>query len=193
MGSSSRSGKPDPPAGGASLATADLITIGRVAAPHGLRGELRVVLETDFPQRFAGLRTAYLVHRGRVQAVTIAGYRPHRGGLLLTIEGVGDPEAARRLRGAAVAVPREAVVPLGADEYYVFELMGLTARTSSGRVLGVVTEILRGPAHDIYVVEGEGRTVLIPAVRQVVRRVDRAAGEITVELPEGLEEPRRAH
>jgi 16S rRNA processing protein RimM len=156
-------------------------------APHGVRGEVRVRLETDFPRRFEGLREAYLVHRAAVTPIVIAGQRPHRGGLLLRIVGITDANAAARLRGAEIAVGRDAVVPLGPDEYYVFEVIGLRVLTADGRVLGRVSEVLRAPGNDVYVVRGERGEVLVPALRTVVRRVDRAAGEMIVELPPGLE------
>jgi 16S rRNA processing protein RimM len=169
-----------------------LVTIGRIAAPHGLRGEVRVSLETDFPERFDGLRDAWLVHGDRVEAVAITGHRPHRGGLLVTLDGVRDLGAAERLRGAEIAVAREALVPLPEGQFYVFEIIGLRVRTAGGHILGRVAEVLRGPAHDIYVVRGEAGETLVPALRDVVRHVDRAAGEIVVDLPPGLETAARA-
>ncbi len=184
MGSSSRSarteaGSPDP---------AGLVTVGRVVRPHGLRGEVRVRLETDFPERFAHLGEAYLVRAGQAEAIEITGSRPHKDGLLVTIRGFDDLEAAERLRGADIAVPRDAVVPLGEGAYYVFEMVGLRVRTEEGRRLGTLCEVLRGPANDVYVVRGEGGEILLPATREVVRRVDRASGEMIVAILPGMEE-----
>jgi 16S rRNA processing protein RimM len=157
-----------------------------------VRGEVRVRLETDFPDRFDALRGIYLIRDGRVEAATITGRRPHRGGLLLTLDGVGDLPASERLRGAEIAVPREAAVPLPDGTFYVFEIIGLRVVTAEGRPLGVITEVLRAPAHDVYVTTGPGGEVLIPALRDIVRRVDRATGEMVVALPPGLEAAGRA-
>jgi 16S rRNA processing protein RimM len=187
MGSSSSFAKDSDPA-----PAAGLITIGRVVGTHGLRGEVRVRLETDFPQRFDGLREAYLVRGGRTETITIGGTRPHRGGVLMVIHGIDDMAAARQLCGADIAVPREAAVRLGADEYYVFEIIGLRVRAVDGRLLGTVTQVMRTPANDVYVVEGPDGELLVPALRDVVRRVDRAGQEMTVALPPGLEPVRHA-
>jgi 16S rRNA processing protein RimM len=184
MASSSRSARSSDAVG--------LITIGRIVAPHGLRGEVRVRPETDFPQRFATLRRAFLVRGGRAEPVTVAGARPHGQAVLLTLEGVADRDAAGALRGAAVAVERGAVVPLPAGAFYVFEIVGLRVRSEDGRALGIVTEVIRGPAHDVYAVRGAGGDVLVPAVRDVVRRIDCGAGEMIVALPAGLEAGARA-
>ncbi|MDR7418002.1 MAG: ribosome maturation factor RimM [Armatimonadota bacterium] len=196
MGSSSRSARGSG-TGAASAAVrrrpaAGLVTIGRIVAPHGLRGEVRVQLDTDFPRRFEGLRDAYLVRGGRAEAVRVTGHRPHRGGVLLTLDGVDDLATAEALRGAAVAVARDAAVALGKDQFYVFEIIGLTVRTVEGRTLGTVTEVMRTPANDVYVARGEAGEWLIPAVRDVVRRIDVAAGEMIVALPDGLEAVSRA-
>jgi 16S rRNA processing protein RimM len=179
MASSSRSGSPEPTAG-------DLVTIGRITAPHGLRGEVRVHPETDFPDRFAQVRTAFVVQGGRATPVVVSGSRPHGAAILVTLEGVADVDAARRLRGAAIAVPRGATVPLGPDTYYVHDLLGMRVESTDGRALGVIDEIMRGPAHDVYVVRGGAGEVLVPAVREMVRRVDAAARCVVVDLPEGL-------
>lgn len=194
MASSSRSARPSPPPAGGDPAQrrapgdADLITVGRIVAPHGLRGEVRLRLETDFPERFAGLRRAHLVRDGAAEEIAIDAVRPHREGLLVTIRGVVDRTGAERLRDAHIAVPRADLVPLSGDSFYVFEIIGLRVRTEDGRHLGTVDEVMRGPANDVYVVRGAGREILIPAIRQIVRVVDRRAGEILVTLPAGLEE-----
>jgi 16S rRNA processing protein RimM len=173
-----------------------LVTVGRVVGPHGLRGEVRVRLETDFPERFTRLRQAFLVRDGRAEIVEITGSRPHRGGVLLAFAGIGDAAAAGRLRGADIAVTRDALMPLAEDAFYIFEVIGLRVRTAEGGDLGAVAEVMRGPAHDVYVVRGTTGEWLLPAVRAVIRRIDRGAGAITVDLPAGLvparAEPARA-
>jgi 16S rRNA processing protein RimM len=152
-----------------------------------VRGDLRVRLETDYPDRFARVRAAFLVLGDRIETIEITGQRPHRSGILLRLRGVETADAAERLRGAAIAVTRDTLMPLGADAFYIFEILGLAVRTDDGRALGTVTEVIRAPAHDVYVVRGDAGEVLVPALRTVVRRVDRAAGEMIVDLPAGLE------
>ncbi len=178
MGLSSKSAKDS---------AAGLVTVGRVIGPHGLRGEVRVRLETDFPERFTRMRSAFLVRDGRAEAVEITGARPHRGGILLTVAGINDVSSAEQLRGAEIAIQREDLAPLAEDSFYIFEIIGLRVRTSQDQELGTVAEVMRGRAHDVYVVRGADGEWLLPAVRQVIRRVDRGAGEITVEVPAGLQ------
>ena len=186
MGSSSRSAKGEP--GGGRPAPPAWIVVGRIVRPHGLRGEVRVRLETDFPERLARRRRVYLRQEGALTPAEITGVRPHGGAVLVTLRGVDSVEAAQRLRGAELVVARRALPPLGPDEYYLFEIVGLRVRTEDGRLLGVVTEVARSLAHDVYVVRGGKGEILVPALKTVVREIDLDRGRMTVELPPGLVE-----
>src|SRR3972149_4539649 len=178
--SSSRYGRSDagvPSRAGA--VQAKPLIIGRITRPHGLRGEGKVRLETDFPERFGPLRR--VAREAAVESV-----RPQGDLILLKLAGVDDLEAARALQGAAVAVPWAERMPLPEGTYYVTEVVGLRVRTESGEARGTGTEVLGTPAHDVYRVEGEGGEVLVPATREVVRAVHPQRGEVGVALPEGL-------
>lgn len=148
-----------------------------------------MVPDTDFPERILGLRAVWLVgpwggERRRVESVRRAG-----GAFLVKLEGVDDRNAAERLRGAQVCVPREEVTPLPEGTYYVADLLGFQVVTEAGTVLGLLEEVLRGPAHDVYVVRGPRGELLLPAVREVVREVRVEDRRITVRpLPGLLEE-----
>ncbi|MDQ7850295.1 MAG: ribosome maturation factor RimM [Armatimonadota bacterium] len=164
------------------------LIIGRITRPHGVRGEVKVRPETDFPQRFARLRRVLLLDQREATAreAAVEAVRHQGEVVLLKLAGVDDLEAARALQGWAVAVPWEERVPLPQDSYYLVEVLGLRVRTPSGEVLGTVTEVLRTAAHDVYRVAGEAGEVFVPATREVVRAVDLERGEMVVVLPEGL-------
>lgn len=160
------------------------IAIGQVAGPWGVRGEVKVNLHTDFPERF---KTTTVVYLGpQAQPVRVLGSRLHGGQVLLRLEGYTTREAAEALRNLWVQVPRDQVVPLPEGEHYVFEMIGLRVRTADGRQLGVITEVLLTAANDVLVVEGDLGEVLIPYLSSVVVAEDMAAGEIVVQPPPGL-------
>lgn len=190
MGSSSRSASPDRRPGGRGLPGRALV-VGRVLRPHGVRGEVKVRPETDFPERFTRLREVLVRRDDRTEVRTVEGVRWQGPTVLVKLAGVEDPEAARALAGADLLVPWEERVPLPPGTYYVGEVLGLTVRTTSGEVLGTVTEVLRGAAHDVYRVTGPEAEVLLPAIRPVVRAIDPAAGTMTVEVPPDLPAIRR--
>jgi len=164
------------------------LIIGRITRPHGVRGEVKVRPETDFPQRFGRLRRVLLLdeRKGEARPAGVEAVRRQGGVVLLKLAGVDDLEAARALQGWALAVPWEERVPPPAGSYYLAEVVGLRVRTPSGEALGRVTEVLRTAAHDVYRVAGEAGEVLIPATREVVRAVDLKRGEMVVVLPAGL-------
>lgn len=163
------------------------VTIGRITAPHGVRGEVRVLPMTDFPERFDGLERVFVSADGRARAVEAL--RWHKQFVLMKLEGVDNRDEADKLRRAFVQVPEDEAHPLPPDTYYVFQLIGLDVFTREGRKLGVVADVLQTGANDVYVVVPEegGREVLVPAVRHVVLDIDVEGRRIEVQLLPGLE------
>ncbi|HSV72447.1 MAG TPA: ribosome maturation factor RimM [Chthonomonadales bacterium] len=158
-------------------------TIGVVVAPFGIAGEMKVRILTDFPERFETLAEACLqIEGGRAQRVRVTRTRMHKGHVLLRVDGVETADDAAAWRGARVQVRREDAPPLGTDEHYDADLIGLAVVTVDGRTVGPVEQVLHYPAQDLLRV-GDA---LIPAVRPIVREVDVAGGRIVIDPPEGL-------
>lgn len=111
--------------------------------------------------------------------------RGHKGGFLIKFAGIDDRERAETLRGVHVVVRRADLKPLPERTWYVYELEGLQVYTEEGEHLGVLEEVLFTGGNDVYVVKG-AREILLPAIRQVIREVDLAAGRMVVHLLDGL-------
>ena len=157
------------------------LRIGRVLKVHGLKGALRVELLTDFPDRFAP--GSEVVVAGR--PLRVARSEELDGSMLVTFEGISDRTAAEPLAGEYVTVPLAEARALPADQYYHFQLVGLTVfDTRQARQLGRVAEVLTYPANDVLRVTDGDHEVLIPMIRSVVRSIALADGTITVDLPE---------
>ena len=165
----------------------DWVSIGFVARPHGIRGELKVIGVDDEVVRFREV-TAVRLEPMRGEAVEFAVERFRATGreILLKLAGIEDRTQAEQWRSAAVYVRRDETPPLGEDAYYAFELVGLEVYTASGRRLGRVEEIQEFPANDVLVVRDGEKEVLIPAVADFVEEVDLAGGRIRVKDVEGL-------
>lgn len=165
------------------------VTIGRVTAPHGVRGEVRVLPMTDFPERFDGLRKIFLASRQEREARTIEAVRWHKQFVLIKFEGINFRDEAANLRGRLVQVPLEEAHPLPPDTHYVFQLVGMEVFTREGRRLGVVKDVLSTGANDVYVVERaeDGSELLVPALHHVVLDIDGEKRRIEVQLLPGLE------
>jgi len=160
----------------------DLLTIGRVLAPWGLKGDLKAEIHTDFPQRFAADRTVYV---GQL-AMTVERSRLHKGNVILKLSGINSVEQVEAIKGKYIEIPRSESMPMDDDEYYQFQLIGLEVSTSKGRLLGKLERILSTGSNDVYVVVGQDREYLIPAIEDVVEQVDVEKGTMTIEEIEGL-------
>lgn len=142
------------------------LAVAKIVAAQGIRGEVRVISLTDFPERFAG-REVWLGETDK--RIRIEAARPHKQVWLLQLEGVHDRTAAERLRGVELYTDTDDLAPLEDDEYYVHELLGLTVQTEAGGQVGTISDVLRPGANDVYAVRTEdGRQLLLPAVKQFI-------------------------
>jgi 16S rRNA processing protein RimM len=166
----------------------DLVVIGEVVRPHGLRGELRVTPHTDRPERFEGLAECVLWNPDREERAVyrITGVRRPGEAVLLSLAGCDSPEAAAALVGRLVALPRAQALPPPEGHVYPWQLAGCRVETVDGALVGHVSGVESSPAHDLWVVRGAGREHLIPAVPEIVREVDVQARRVVIRPPEGL-------
>jgi 16S rRNA processing protein RimM len=163
------------------------LAIGRIVRAHGIRGELSVTVLTDYPERFEQTERVYIGSEHEADPYQVTGYRWHKANVLLSVAGVEDRNAAERLVGQFVQIPREEAMELPAGSYYLFQLIGLDVITEAGERLGVVREIIETGANDVYVVRDDAeRDILLPAIPQVVLNVDLEQGQMLVHLLDGL-------
>ena len=156
------------------------LVVGQVTAPFGVRGEVKVRPETDFPERFLGLRQVCLEFRnGEEKLVRVRGARLTPKAILVTFAGYADRDQVEALRGAWVKIRESTAAPLPEGSYYVHRLLGLQVVTEDGRELGEITEVLRTPANDVYVTP----QALIPALREVVKEINFAQRRMVVAPP----------
>jgi 16S rRNA processing protein RimM len=162
------------------------LAIGRIVRAHGLHGELSVTILTEFPERFETTEWVYLGNEFEASPYRLESYRWHKKNLLLTLSGITDRTQAEQLRGQYVQVPLAEAIPLPEGTYYLYQLLGLQVVTIDGQSLGVVADIIETGANDVYVVEGDGRQILLPAIDDVVRSIDLETGQIVVQVIDGL-------
>lgn len=164
-------------------------TIGTVVAPFGLHGELKMRLWTDIPNRFTELETVYLGPNH--QGYRIVGVRPHKGEMVvLTLEHVTDANAAEKLRNVDVTIPLSQLAELPPGSYYQHDIIGLQVyilQERQERLLGIIKDIIVTGGNDVYVIKAQdGKEILIPAIKDVVKQIDLNHKMMYIDAIEGL-------
>ncbi|MGJ4899058.1 MULTISPECIES: ribosome maturation factor RimM [unclassified Bradyrhizobium] len=163
-----------------------LICVARIGAAHGVRGEVRLWTFTEDP--LAVLHYGPLTTKDGSRSFEVAKAREAKDHLVAAIKGVTDRNAAERLNGLELYVPRDRLPETADDEYYHADLIGLAAETADGAQLGRVLAIHNFGAGDIIeIAPPSGSTLLLPFTNAVVPTVDLAGGRVIIELPAEIE------
>src|SRR3982751_4026124 len=161
--------------------------VGRIARAHGLRGQVIVNLETDFPEeRFQAGAELFVERGGRIEPLTITTVRFHRERPVIGLRGVETVDDAQALAGLELRVPLTALAALPDGTFYRHDLIGCRVETTSGGAVGVVTDVEGSLGSSRLVIAGTAGEVLIPLVAEICREVDAAGKRIVVDPPEGL-------
>ena len=165
----------------------EMVLVGRVARPHGLRGEVAVEPETDFVEaRFARGSQLWVDGAGGPEALTIASARLQGPRPLVAFAGRERREDAEALAGRELRVPETALQPLPEGRYYHHQLRGCVVETEAGARVGTVTRVDETAGDGCLVVAGPAGEVLVPLVADICVAVDVEARRIRIAPPEGL-------
>lgn len=167
----------------------EFLNVGKIVNTHGIRGEVRVISQTDFPEeRYRkGQRLTLFRENKAPLELTVAGHRKHKNFDLLTFEGYPTINDVEPLRDGILKVSKDELSELTENEYYYHEIIGLTVIDEQARELGKIKEILSPGANDVWVVQRKGKKdALIPYIESVIKQIDLDKGEVHIEIPEGL-------
>jgi 16S rRNA processing protein RimM len=161
--------------------------VGRVARPHGLRGEVAVNPETDFvEERFRVGAVLWTRPPGGEEALTVAALRVQNGRPIVRFEGFERIEDVERLAGLELRVPESELQPLDPHTYYQHQLVGCVVEGADGGAVGTVARVEGGAMGSLLVVEGARGEILVPLSQAICVEVDVAAKKIRIDPPEGL-------
>jgi 16S rRNA processing protein RimM len=164
-----------------------MVTVGRIARPHGRVGHVIVASESDFPdERFRMGQTLHVRRGGTIESLTIDASREQQGRWVLGFAGIASIDDAETLRDLELRIPATALKTLGDDTYYVFDLVGCDVRTPDGTSVGRVEKVQFGSATPLLVVGREPQEVLVPMTSAMCRRIDIHAKVIEIDVPDGL-------
>lgn len=146
----------------------DRLVIAEVLKPQGIRGELKIKTFTDYPEDVKEFGTVYIDDK----PYKILSFRVgNDGAAYVGLRGIMDRNAAELYRGKLLEGEREDGPPLEEGQYYIIDVIGLTCETEDGEILGVVKDIAK-LSSDVYTIEKDGKNILFPSVKGVVKKVD---------------------
>jgi 16S rRNA processing protein RimM len=170
-----------------STAWESMAVVGTIARAHGIRGQVIVNPETDFPeQRFHTGAELFIERRGRVETLTVTSARFHRERPVIGIAGVDTMDGATALAGQELRVPVGRLAALPSGTFYRHDLIGCRVETGDGRTVGLVRDVEGTLTGSRLVVDGADGEVLIPLVAAICTDVDPAAKRIVIDPPDGL-------
>ncbi|MDR6997928.1 ribosome maturation factor RimM [Neobacillus niacini] len=164
--------------------------VGKIVNTHGIRGEVRVISKTDFPEeryKIGNVLYLFLPKAKDPIELTVKSHRSHKNFNLLTFEGLENINDVEKFRDGILKVPESQLGELEEDEFYYHEIIGCLVATTKGVEIGKVTEILSPGANDVWVIKGKGgKEILIPYIHDVVKKVDTKEKVILIDPMEGL-------
>lgn len=163
------------------------VSIGYINGAHGIRGEVRILPLSDNPQRLELLDEVFVVSPNKKRQIyQIESTRVHQRFILLKFKDVDTRNDAEALKGFSIEIKQDTCLELPADQYYHFELIGLRVESTRNEYIGTITRILEMPANDVYIVCNGEREYLIPAIKDVIKHIDKEKKIMFIEVLEGL-------
>jgi len=165
----------------------DLLPIGRVVRPHGVKGKIGVDYFGEDLNRFPFYREVFIKNRvGQLQAYEILDVVPQPPRFILRLKGIERREEVEPLVGKEILIKRRSLPDLKEGEYYWFDILGMDVETEKGKRIGRVKEIFPTGANDVYVVEGKRKEIFLPATEEVIKNIDIKKKVMKVMRMEGL-------
>lgn len=164
----------------------DKFRVGVIANTHGVRGEVKVFPTTDDPKRYQDLKEVLLDTGKDLLSLEIVSVRFFKNLVIVKFKGIDNINDIEKYKGCDLYVTRENAVPLEEGEYYIADIIGSAVVTEEGEAFGKLTDVIETGANLVYVVQHQGKEVLLPAIPDCVKKVDVENQVITVHIMKGL-------
>ena len=148
----------------------EFLEAGKIVTTHGIKGEVKIMPYTDSPELLAEFDRLFIGKNK--DEVIIERARVFKNTVIAKIEGVDTPEAAEKLRNKILYMHRDDL-ELDDDTYFIQDLIGMEVKDAdSGQVYGKISDVMQTGANDVYVIKGENREYLVPAIADVIVSTD---------------------
>ncbi len=164
-----------------------LLLVGKVIKPHGVKGLIRVWSYARSAESFLHSGSIFIkLDQDAPVEFRVLEVKPYKNIFLMAVEGLDSYEKAEKYRGAKIFVRKDQLKENSDGEYYWFELIGLDVYQDTGEYLGILKEIIPTGSNDVYVVSLNQSEFLIPAIQEVIRKIDIEKGKMIISAMEGL-------
>ena len=163
------------------------LEIGQIVNTFGIKGQIKVKPFTDDIKRFDNLKEVYVEKNNTKKEYEIEEVKYHKDMVLIKFKGIETVEQAEKLKNSYVTISRDSAEELEEDRYYIVDLLGLEVYTDEQILLGILEDIFNTGSNDIYVVKSsDGKQILLPAIKDVVKNIDIENKKIIVHIIPGL-------
>ena len=167
----------------------DRLEVGKIINTHGLRGEVKVVTWTDYPEIFEEIEFVYARHKSHDERLDIRNVKYQKNNIILKLEQIASIDEAEKYKNRILVADRDQLPPLEEGTHYIVDLIGLDVVDEDGEKLGVIADVFNTGANDIYDVKREGKkNLLLPVIEDCVKDIDMENKRVVVHVMEGLDE-----
>lgn len=164
-----------------------MIAVGRITKSVGIRGEVRVSMLTDSPERFVKLEAVWCgTDETTAVRFSILSMRIERSAVVLKLKEIDSRSLADEHRGEYLFVESKDTVAPGKGSYFIHDIIGMKVVTEAGEEIGRVRDVMEMPANDVWVVTSGTKEILIPAIKEVIRQVDLNGRTVVIRPLEGM-------
>ena len=164
-----------------------MIAVGRITKSVGIKGEVRVAMLTDSPERFAKLKAVWCgTEESKAVRFSILSVRIEQTAVVLQLKGIDSRSMADERRGEYLFVEAKDTVTPGKGSYFIHDIIGMKVLTEAGEEIGSVRDVMELPANDVWVVASGTKEFLIPAIKEVIRLVDLKGRRVVIRPLEGM-------
>jgi len=146
-----------------------LLIIGKITGTHGLKGDLKVLPLTDFPERYNNMKEVFVGNEQNYQKLEVESVKKHKSFYLFKFKTHDDIDKAKVLKNTFLLINEEDAVELPEDTFFIHDVIGLDVYLKNGEFLGKLKEVFQTGSNDVYVVAGENGEKLIPALKDIVK------------------------
>ena len=165
----------------------NLLEIGQIVNSYGIKGFLKVVPYTDDITRYSNLKEIYIEKNKKFEKMEIEEVKYHKNLVLLKLKGIDDINETLKYKNCYIKIDRKDAVDLPENSYFIVDLIDIEVYTEEDKYLGKIIDIFPTGSNDVYVVKDElGKQILLPAIREVIKKVDIENKKMIVHLLEGM-------